>query len=247
MTRLDSFFIPDCVLWNLGSSVQNKPLDAMAISPGRALGIPMILNKPTPAPSGLNWILLLAGVHGDEIEGIWLMEKLRSSWGVSFPFKKVGVIIWACVNPDGYVNLERWNANQVDLNRNLPTNDWTAEVKNPRYPPGRTPGSEPETRALMHLIQSSQPQAILSAHSYEKPQVNINGPALEWGREISEVCGYPVTENIGYLTPGSLGTYTGSERHIPTITLEIQRGLSKEDVLNIHTQTIKTAIGFWDK
>ena len=32
---------------------------------------------------------------------------------------------------------------------------------------------------------------------------------------------YPVTRSIGYPTPGSLGTWAGVERGIPTITLEL--------------------------
>jgi protein MpaA len=41
---------------------------------------------------------------------------------------------------------------------------------------------------------------------------------------------YEITEDIGYPTPGSLGTYAGWERQIPTITFEIERGLPLSEV-----------------
>jgi protein MpaA len=37
---------------------------------------------------------------------------------------------------------------------------------------------------------------------------------------MSKYNGYPVEGDIGYPTPGSLGTYYGKERDIPVITLE---------------------------
>jgi len=39
---------------------------------------------------------------------------------------------------------------------------------------------------------------------------------------------YPVKSYIGYPTPGSLGTYAGKERNIPTITLELPNNISIE-------------------
>ena len=38
-----------------------------------------------------------------------------------------------------------------------------------------------------------------------------------------------ITEDIGYPTPGSLGTYCGLERNLPTITWELQRGLKESE------------------
>ena len=36
---------------------------------------------------------------------------------------------------------------------------------------------------------------------------------------------YDVVPDIGYPTPGSFGTYTGIERNVPVITLELPEGL----------------------
>ena len=213
---------------NFGSSAQGRPLEAFAF--GRA-----------------PWILVLGAVHGDEIEGLWVVDALRDEWYKSFSFTNVGVVLWNQVNPDGVAAAQRWNGNRVDLNRNLPTQDWTAEMTNPRYPPGASAASEPENKALVRLIDEKKPIAIFTLHSFKNYQVNANGPARAWAEHVASFCDYPVTEDIGYPTPGSLGTYAGKERHIPTITLEIERGLPKEKVLALHLPTTRAAIAWWDE
>ncbi|MEW6055944.1 MAG: M14 family zinc carboxypeptidase [Bdellovibrionota bacterium] len=215
----------------LGRSVQGKPLNAFYFEGRRFSGRPLVL---------------LGGVHGDEIEGVWLMEELLSTWSSTPPSLEMDVLIWPRVNPDGVEAGARWNARNVDLNRNLPTKDWTPEMKNPRYPPGPHAASEPENKALVSLIERHQPRAILSAHSFSKYQVNSNGPAREWAEALARVSGYPVTEDIGYPTPGALGTYAGKEKLIPTITLEIERGLDRERVLELHVPVVEAAIAYWE-
>lgn len=187
-------------------------------------------------------LLFIAGVHGNEIEGVWLLEHVRSLWEKHPPQSKFNLLFIPELNPDGVAIKTRLNANGVDLNRNLPTKDWTAEILNPKYPPGKSAASEPENKVLIKLIEERKPKAILSCHSFEKPQVNSNGPARAWADELSKLCGHPVTEDIGYPTPGSLGTYAGKERGIPTITLEILRGLEKKEVLEKYQSLLlKTA------
>ncbi len=238
-----SLLTPDYIIWNLGRSAEGRVLDVLTIAPQGANAPP----PKTPQKASWPWVLLLSGVHGDEIEGVWLLEEVRSAWVKQYPFKKVGVILWTQVNPDGVAKATRWNSKHVDLNRNLPTKDWSPQVKNPRYPPGLTAASELETKALIELIHACEPCAVLSVHSFERFQINVNGPATEWANVLAQVCKYPVTEDIGYPTPGSLGTYSGKEKGIPTITLEIEKGLSKDEVLKIHFPVIESALQFWDE
>ena len=133
------------------------------------------------------------------------------------------------------------------MNRNLPSKDWTPDIKNPKYPPGPSPASELENQVLVKLITETPPRAILSAHSFLRYQVNVNGPSEEWGQTRSKLCGYPVTHDIGYPTPGCLGTYSGKELGIPTITLEIERGLPKDKVISLHLPLIRESIQYWSQ
>lgn len=175
-------------------------------------------------------LLVIAGVHGDEPEGYGLADRFRSSqlWRTLSSQASVWMIPRA--NPDGCASGQRWNARGVDLNRNLPTQDWSPQVHSCRYTPGRSAGSEIETRLLIDGICRISPRAIFSLHSQSKPCVNYNGPCYTLARVMAVCNGYGITDDIGYPTPGSLGTWAGVERQIPTITLEIERGCSEEQV-----------------
>jgi protein MpaA len=234
--------------WVLGSSHEGRELRVRAFAPTQHQAAEIL---HVPGRAAWPWVLFLGGVHGDEREGVWLMEEVERRWSKSFVSQGVGALVLAQTNPDGYAKLERVNGRGVDLNRNLPTRDWTSEAKKPRYFPGTEPASEPENRALIQLIEAAQPIAILSAHSFSVVQVNINGPSdtgvREWGERLSKLSGYPVTEDIGYPTPGCLGTYAGAERKIPTITLEILHGLAQAQVLATHVPLVEETLAFWAK
>jgi len=139
------------------------------------------------------------------------------------------------------------NAKRVDLNRNMPTRDWKPDFQRPGNNPGASAASEPETQAVLNLLETYSPAAILSIHSMKRYQVNCNGPALEWGQALAEVCGYPVTDDIGYPCPGSLGTYAGAERQIPTITLEVDSRARMPAILDVHLPVVRTAVRWWGR
>jgi len=192
---------------------------------------------------GIRSFLLIGGVHGDEVEGYGLIERYLASgkWG-SLESKAA---LWAIprLNPDGCALGQRLNANGVDLNRNLPTQDWVAASLEARYPPGPAPGSEPETQALLASLAQIRPQFILSAHSCQSnPCVNYNGPALELAQAMAAHNRLPVTDDIGYPTPGSLGTWAGQERQIPTLTLELLRGTPLDQVWQEQAEALQAVL-----
>jgi murein peptide amidase A len=86
-------------------------------------------------------------------------------------------------------------------------------------------------------IEKEKPQFILSLHSY-KPMINVNGDCEPEASVLAKLTKYIVTEDMGYPTPGALGTYAGRERQIPTITYEIERGLDATSILEIHVPAI---------
>lgn len=173
-------------------------------------------------------LLLIGGVHGNEPEGVILCEALMAKLLNSS-------LCWRALprfNPDGLVSDKRTNAKGVDLNRNLPTKDWSPEAFNKKYPPGDRANSEPENQALVSFFEKNEPKLVVSFHSFEKFMLNINGECREVAEVISAVNQYPIEESIGYPTPGCLGTYAGLERKSPTITYEVERGLSTERILS---------------
>ena len=172
--------------------------------------------------------LILGAFHGDEVLSGRLVYRFSE-----YLFKEMRhrlrcrVVLMPVVNPDGLVRGKRTNANGIDINRNFPTGNWESNTASPHNFPGYQPGSEPETRAVMQLLEAYRPHRIVSIHT-PLEVVNFDGPAADLARRMSRWNNYPVQADIGYPTPGSFGTYAGIERNIPTITLELGEASLKE-------------------
>jgi murein peptide amidase A len=185
-------------------------------------------------------VFILGGVHGDETEGVVAAFGLLESFLQSFTYQ-VQLVLVPVFNVDGVLAKTRTNSRGVDLNRNLPTKDWSAESTGPRYHPGPRALSEPENKGLVQFIEKEKPQLIITLHSWH-PTINVNGDCLAEAKTLSRFTGYKVVNDIGYPTPGCLGTYAGKERSSPVITYEIERGLSAEKVLQIHVPALLEAL-----
>jgi protein MpaA len=126
------------------------------------------------------------------------------------------------LNPDGLVAGIKNAASDVDLNRNFPARNFE-RAHAPGYDPGPAPLSEPETALLARLIAELHIEAVLSVHA-PFACVNFDGPAGAWAQAVAAACGWPVRPNIGYPTPGSLGSWLGVDRGIPVLTLQLPPG-----------------------
>jgi len=168
-------------------------------------------------------LLLFAGIHGEEPETtIALSRALRH---LSQPSPRCAVVLAA--NPDGLTLGTRGNANGVDLNRNFPADNWQAEPVTHRstlddpsdvlLSPGARAGSEPETQALIRLIDELEPAAVIALHAPLACIDESNETAL--GAWLAERTGFPHVRDVGYPTPGSFGTW-GAEQGVPVITYE---------------------------
>ncbi len=188
-------------------------------------------------------ILILGGVHGDEIEGVALAKKLLADFAKNFPYK-LEVTLVPTFNLEGVLNGTRHNANGVDLNRNLPTKDWDPKAFNARYFPGHFANSEPENHALVDYIKGGKCDFILTLHSFSKVMVNMNGNCKAEAELMSQVGKYPVTTDMGYPTPGSLGTFAGVEQDVPTITYELKKGQNLKTLLPIHIKAVRALLQY---
>lgn len=169
---------------------------------------------------GQTYLYLMAGVHGDEVEGVYLLQQLFEWLQGDIQDINTSIIVVPIVNVDGYRAGTRVNSHGVDLNRNLPSQSWTSEAREAKYNPGPTPMSEPENKYLDKLFKKFPPHLIISFHSW-KPFINYNGKCDEHANFLSKLNGYEVMGDIeGHPTPGSLGEYGPEQYSSPVLTFE---------------------------
>jgi protein MpaA len=189
-------------------------------------------------------VLIIGGVHGDEKESMHVAEKLSGYKEIEKFNKILNIYLLPKLNPDGcFLNI-RQNARGVDLNRNMPTKDWTSHAYKEKYNPGPNPGSEIETQVLINVIEEIKPDLIISLHCFEKALINYNGRCRFLAESMSLFNKYPCVSDMGYPTPGSLGTWAGLEKDIPVITLEIKRGCGDSVAWDLNKRAILEALNF---
>ena len=164
-------------------------------------------------------LLVVGGVHGNEESSVEAALELCRWLAVHPP--EGAVLVMPVMNPDGVVARSKNSARDVDLNRNFPARNFRFD--HPQgYFPGAAPLSEPETRALAALVDDSV-HGVVAIHA-PFACVNYDGPAAAWAEAIAASCGWPARGDIGYPTPGSLGSWLGIDRGLPVITLELPPG-----------------------
>ena len=179
--------------------------------------------------SGPRRLLLVGGVHGNEF-GTPVAKRFVDYLCAHPRAVPSGarICVIRCLNPDGRVHDARGNARHVDLNRNLPTRNWKRaldardEPGNPGLSGGRSPGSEPETKALLAYLKRGF-RAVVSLHSHAGI-LDCDGPgAVTLGRRMSALCGLPVGR-LSYdpFITGSLGEFVPEHYHLPVVTVELK-------------------------
>ena len=193
-------------------------------------GLPLKVYRPAGADAIDG--LLIAGIHGEEPETLLLARRLLeridgtdTSWA-----------ILPCANPDGVLHGVRQNAAGVDLNRNFPSASWQPghsftyppgtqvrrrQHRTNRSSPGEAAGSEPETIALIALIEQLEPTLILDLHS--PLELIAPTPAADplVVQRLAAAAELPVQPNIGSPTPGALRDWC-TDRRIGAITYEVE-------------------------
>ncbi len=200
----------------------------------------------------INKILIIAGTHGVEPQSrdfaLKLSEASLDQKGSfeGFPFDLIrgetnngkSITIIPNLNEWGLKNNSRTNENGVDLNRNMPSENWVETFEYPAYHPGSAAGSEKETQGLLEVMKEGF-DLVLSFHTTHfvhyvtPPQVNLDGEkegdAYKFCKDLAKAMELPLTDDFGRTCHGSLGSYC-KDHKIPCITIELEEELSSEEL-----------------
>lgn len=146
---------------------------------------------------------LVTADHGDDTE-VWLVPE---------------------ANPDGVAAGMRCNANGVDLNRNFGW-DWRPEDGGP------SAASEPETQALVRLVESLQPDVVVWVHQPYGYVASI-GPTPDALQQAWAVgAGIPVRPNTTQHGGGESWTAFVAQR--PSMLIEIDTWSATAAIVDAH-------------
>ena len=187
-----------------------------------------------PAGDGPIAGLLTAAQHGEEVHTALLARRLMER----VPGDRTRWAIVPCLNPDGALNGTRQNAAGVDLNRNFPATTWcpdpsftfppgisdaerVAANRTNRSSPGSQPGSEPETRAQMALVERLAPALVIDLHS-PLALILVRGDApADVVQRLAASARLPVERDLDSPCPGAFDDWL-SERAVPALVYEVE-------------------------
>ncbi len=204
--------------------------------------------------------LIVAGIHGGyEGNTVALANELITYINAKPETIPTDVTLYIIrnMNPDGEARSHdvdgRVNNNGVDLNRNFPSGNWTADwdrngcwIFRPTTG-GAYPGSEPETRSVMSFIHSHRIEAMISYHS---AALGIFPGGVPWeaaskrlASALGKVTGYPYPPiDTGCEYTGTLADWAVENGVGAAVDMELST--HKETDFDRNLKALKVLLGF---
>lgn len=183
--------------------------------------------------SGATTILFTGGIHGTEASGSYILKDWIAhldSNAYKIPAGRQVVVI-PDTNPDGLSAGTRDNARGVNVDRNFPTSNWKTDINSANgFRPGgggSTPGSEPETQALMTITSQLRPRLEVSYHAQGRiVGASACGASTGVARTYAAGVGYTTMigtaeEVMGYELTGEYEEWICEAYGTPAILIEL--------------------------
>jgi len=195
-----------------------------------------VLGRPIIAyyyGTGSTTILFTGGIHGTEPSGQstmldWIYNLDSNAYKIPADRQ---VVIVPSVNPDGLATSTRYNANNVNIDRNFASSSWVADIDSSSgivvNGGGSVPMSEPETKALANLTARLQPRLEVSFHAQGRlVGANQMGDSIAIGNLYAASVGYnsmigQAEATMGYSITGEYEEWAGEQYGTPAILIEL--------------------------
>ncbi len=249
VTGVQSSLMPPPVSQNLaensgaGAVVTDEPIavrSPAALTPTLAANV-FVVGQSAQGRDILGWrfgagekvLLLVGGIHGGfEANTVALVNEIIAYFegDPANVVPGVTLIIVPVANPDGLAQgrtaAGRFNANEVDLNRNWGC-EWSAEAfwQNRQVKAGERAFSEPETQALGRLIRDTPVSAAIFYHSAANGifagDCEDRGISADFAAMLGEATGYPYGQPFtAYRVTGTAASWVDG-LGIPAVDLEL--------------------------
>lgn len=184
--------------------------------------------------SGNMTILYTGGIHGTEASGSYIMQDWVAhldSNAYKIPAGRQVVVV-PSLNPDGLATNNRYNANDVNLDRNFPTSNWSKDISvaggGTKIGGGGSAAlSEPETKAIADLTSQLQPRLEVSFHSSGTlVGANACSASASVARQYAKTVGYgtmigTAEEVMGYTFTGEYEEWMCEKYGTTSILIEL--------------------------
>jgi protein MpaA len=215
------------------AGIAGSTVDALAVRElGRSLEGRPITAVERGTPGGTR-VVVIGVIHGDEDDGVAILERLAT---VPVP---EGIDLWLVesMNPDGQAAQQRGNANGVDLNRNFPYR-WgpIGAPGDPEYA-GSGPASEPETQAIVDLVDELGPALVMWYHQdlfRLSPGEGLEGLVKQ---RYADLTGLPVERITGGTYTGVAATWARNATEAVSFIVELGPTLSPEEA-DVHAAAV---------
>lgn len=173
--------------------------------------------------------------HGDEVSSKYTLDSWVNELEANFQKIPAGRTIYVIpnLNPDAFATRTRANANNVDLNRNFPANNWKPDVVMPGDNlvvggGGTTALSEPESKAIANFILAQSPELVLTYHSKGSMVIaNESGNSITQAQSYGAKSGYwarkesDLGTTFAYDTTGAMENWLYDKVGIATLLIEL--------------------------
>lgn len=163
-------------------------------------------------------ILVVGGIHGNEPAS---PPTVRALVDATFG-DDVAVWLVPELNPDGVAAGTRWNADEVDLNRNFGWN-WRASDGGP------APLSEPEARVIAEFIAATRPGIVVWVHQPYGYVSSVGGTDRSFETAWSAGSGLPTRSGVTQHGGGESWTHYGAG--LPSMLIEIDTWSATEQIV----------------